>query len=178
MRIAKLPCGAIGIAPYAMLLGGAVLTSSLAWKQFGPNLRPRNRSGGVGTMRGYATMQLSLLGLRQLNNIGCFRDNAIPNILYKLNALRDGQLEVFCSGGGSGHGHSINQGKRNYTTGCDLSRIHCDSSHFSPVIGGRPACSVFGSPAPSASTFSKINASPGWPRNLMPILGNSVSPPA
>ena len=59
-----------------------------------------------------ATMQLSLLGLRQLNSIRSLGSNAIPYILNELNALGDGQLHVFSSGGWSKHGRSINQGLR------------------------------------------------------------------
>ena len=59
--------------------------------------------------------------------------------------------------------------RTSYATRCGLLRIHCDSSHFSPRVGGSPVCTVFMSPMPFAPTLSKISASPCAPRNFMPM---------
>jgi len=72
-------------------------------------------------MCGNATMQLGYFGLRQPKFIGCFRGNAIPNVLDKLDALGHAQFQVFGRGDERRHGcnvikgqcsHSITQYKR------------------------------------------------------------------
>src|SRR5205807_269999 len=59
-----------------------------------------------------------------------------------------------------------------------FARIHCENSHFSPELGGRPACSVRRSGEKSGNIFQKNSASPLWPRKRCCRYGNSVSPPA
>lgn len=93
----------------ARLQDEAPTTSGSAGKQFRSNLFPRNSRGRIGTVRRQASMQLSLLILRQPNGIGRFHSNTVPDVLDELDTLRDGQLHVF-GGGGCRHVRSIKQG--------------------------------------------------------------------
>ncbi len=55
---------------------------------------------------------------------------------------------------------------------------NCETIHFSPRVGARPACSVRTSGRPSAKALTKKKPSPAWPLWLTPSRGNSVAPPS
>src|SRR6185437_7492717 len=57
-------------------------------------------------------------------------------------------------------------------------RMNCETIHFSPRAGDRPACSMRRSGCISRSTLPKKRAPPRRPLWLMPRLGKWVSPPS
>src|SRR5207253_6963452 len=58
------------------------------------------------------------------------------------------------------------------------SLIHCENTHFSPEVGGRPAWRVSRSGVPSRRTLAKKKASPTFARKVRLIFGKLVSPPS
>ena len=57
-------------------------------------------------------------------------------------------------------------------------RTNCETIHFSPLSGGRPACTERKSGSPDGNAFTKNKPSPRVPLWHTLNCGKSVSPPA
>src|SRR5206468_2705075 len=109
---------------------------------------------------------------------------ARPTVLHRLLEQRFGHAVLAASGRPIGlifeslslrhccHHYERRPKCKGFRTACaphdagNLSLIHCEKTHFSPDVGGSPACNVWRSGFPSRLTLAKNKPSPVFGRYL------------